>query len=172
MNRKVMFWLLMTLISIIVGIFIYFYAETGTIRYNKNNISFKCNNGWHLSEKDNVITLNHEKSLGTITIITDKKQPSLNEFTNEQIANSVSYQIVENYDKYELVYSKLETDYNPKYVLYNYLYEAKDGTSQIEVLVGMTNNHVFSLVYENENSEFDLLLINFEDVVRSFNITD
>ncbi|MCL2383964.1 MAG: hypothetical protein FWC79_07635 [Oscillospiraceae bacterium] len=172
MNKKrvIILIFILILISVIVGLIVSSNRRLEFRIHDQDGIYFEYDNTWRLSRNENNIRLSNIGNNAVIKIIIDEKLPILNNLSTHEVANGVSYQIIGDASSYQLVYQGIEANLNSSYNLFSYLYIDNDNTYQIYILVGITDNHVFSLVYQNENEAFDLLLGNFESIVQSFYI--
>lgn len=158
-------------IFILILLFCIFFLNKHEMKDFSNAIySLQYDNTWKLKEKEeDKALLTHGKNAKIkIDIKTLDESNRYNDIST--FVNDVKNMIQKNNQTYQLIYQNQDEITKRDLDGYTLLYEGED--SQSYVVLSKYNDKLFTIFYEANNDEFDILLDSVDAIVDSFSIQD
>jgi hypothetical protein len=176
--KKKVFVIITVLIVIVAAIAIILNfnnsSQAKIINYNKAGIEFSYFDSWKISEKnqDNTRTLSFKKSISssTITIEVHTLPPSYENYTFQQMVDSVKLKIETSNKDWLNVFSGTTKIGKSNYTAQQMLYETKDKTKQSAIIISQNNNKLFVIIMESNRNEFDLISNDLDTITDSIKV--
>ena len=123
-------------------------------KYDSKYITFNYDNNFKINDKKDEIELNNKEKTAIIIIKKLDYTTTSKKKNKDDLAASLSYQVIENKKNYIEIYNNYEEKDNKTY--YYYLYENYNEKRQVEVITIFDDNYIYMIIYSAKNNDFDL----------------
>lgn len=138
--------------------------------YKNNNYQIVYDSTWKIKEKNDMdITLIHDKNSQVkfeIVSLEDEYKYS----SSDDLLDELLYNIKQQNNSYKLISKEKDFVTKYKYDGYKLLYE--NGDNQVLIVMGKKGDQLLLVVYETNNSYFDILLDSVQSIIYDFHILD
>lgn len=157
------------LLFILIG-YMLFFNKHKIEEYSNKIYSIKYDNTWKLKEnkKDYILLQHDKKSKIEISIKTLDEEVRYNDI--HTFIDDVKKLIEESNTNYKLISQKKDSVTKRELEGYKLLYEGKE--SQSYVVLSKYNDKLFTIAYEAQDDEFDILLDSVSNIIYNFQILD
>ena len=130
-------------------------------KYVSDYINFNYDDTFEVSKEKDYIELTSKNKKTSIVIKKLDYTGNIKNKDKSEIVASLSYQVVEDEEKYKETYNGNEGD------KYFYLYENYEKRRQIEVISIFDESYIYVIIYSANNDEFDLYKESVDIIVDS-----
>lgn len=170
LKLKLFLFIFVIISSILIGLIILNSKEEKLEmnEYKNELITFTYDNNFKIINEKEQIELKSIDNKATIVIkILDYTSISKQE-DKQDIATSLSYQVIKNKNDYYETYNDVITENN--ITRYYYLYENYQEQNQIEIITTFDEKYIYVVIYQANNEEFDLYEESISIIVNSIEL--